>query len=211
MLVWIDLEMTGLDPQRHVIVEIATLLTDDSLEVIAEGPDLILHASAAELAAMDDAVAEMHAESGLTDLIRESRISAAEATAQTMDFLAAHIAEPGTVPLCGNSIGTDRQFLARHMADIHRFLHYRNVDVSTVKELCRRWHPDVFAKAPEKSKTHRALDDIHESITELRHYRDLFFAAPTTGPAAKPAAGHASKTAAEPDTAPDFGKSGLSA
>ena len=187
MLAWIDLEMTGLDPLRHVIVEIAVLLTDDDLEVIAEGPSLILHADEEQLSDMEDVVAEMHAGNGLIELIRRSEVSVAEATAQTMAFLQAHISEPGTVPLCGNSIGTDRQFLARHMSEVDQFLHYRCVDVSTVKELCRRWHPEAFEQRPEKADAHRALDDIHESIAELRYYRDVFFAGPDfseTGPGA---------------------------
>jgi len=174
-----DLEMTGLDPSRHVIVEIATLLTDNELNVMAEGPDLVVHATDAQLAEMDDVVHTMHTKSGLLNAIRESELSIADAGRETLAFLSAHVSEPGTVPLCGNSIGTDRRFLAAYTPEIDRFLHYRNVDVSTIKELCRRWYPEVYAAAPAKSETHRALDDIRESIDELRYYRSKVFAAAT--------------------------------
>ena len=178
MLAWMDLELRGLDPDRHTIVEIATLLTDDELELVAEGPDLIVHATADELSRMDDFVTEMHTKSGLLDDIRASTISLGEAAEQTRAFLQEHIAEPRTVPLCGNSIGTDRRFLARHMPDIEEFLHYRSIDVSTVKELARRWYPAAFAAAPKKAADHRAMGDIRESLDELRHYRAAGFAAP---------------------------------
>ncbi len=175
MLVWIDLEMTGLDPDQHTIVEIATLLTDDNLELIAEGPDLIVHATAAELAEMDDFVTNMHTKSGLLDEITASTISLEEAGKQTMAFLREHIAEERTVPLCGNSIGTDRRFLATYLPEIEEFLHYRSIDVSTLKELARRWHPEALASAPDKAAGHRAMDDIRESLDELRHYRATLF------------------------------------
>ncbi len=175
MLAWMDLEMTGLDPASHVIVEIATLITDDDLQIIAEGPDLVVHATDEELAAMDDFVRNMHQRSGLLPLIQASTVSLADAGAATLEFLKAHIPEPRTVPLCGNSIGTDRRFLAAHLPEIEEFLHYRSVDVSTVKELARRWNPAIVSSAPEKATTHRALDDIRESIAELVHYRDHFF------------------------------------
>ena len=175
MLAWIDLEMTGLEPDRHVIVEIASLLTDDDLNIIAEGPDLVIHADERQLAEMDDFVTAMHARSGLTDMIRSSSLTIKEAEAATMSFLAEHIGEAKTVPLAGNSIGTDRRFLAAQMPTIEHFLHYRCVDVSTVKELARRWNPDAIASAPKKVGTHRALDDIKESIEELRHYRLTVF------------------------------------
>lgn len=178
--------MTGLDPETHVIVEIATIITDDDLEIVAEGPDLVIHASDAELAKMDDVVVKMHAKSGLTDAIRASTLSLADAGAQTLAFLTTHIDEAGTVPLCGNSIGTDRRFLARWLPDIEHFLHYRSVDVSSIKELARRWYPDVLAQVPAKNGTHRALDDIRESIEELRQYRRLLFKDPTGGTDAHP-------------------------
>ena len=174
MLAWIDLEMTGLDASRHVIVEIATLLTDDSLEIIAEGPDLVVHQPAEALALMDEVVVGMHTRSGLLPEIKASTISLRDATDATMAFLREHIAEPGTVPLCGNSIGTDRRFLAAHMPEIENFLHYRSVDVSTVKELIKRWNPALLKDAPRKAEGHRALDDIRESVIELRYYRDSF-------------------------------------
>jgi oligoribonuclease len=170
-----DLEMTGLDPARHVIVEIATLLTDDQLQPIAEGPDIVVHATAEELGGMDDVVRTMHARSGLAAAIESSSISLAEAGRRTLDFLRAHIDEPRSVPLCGNSIGTDRRFLAAHLPEIENFLHYRSIDVSTLKELCRRWYPDILADAPPKREAHRALDDIRESIAELAYYRSTIF------------------------------------
>jgi len=171
-----DLEMTGLDPDRHVIVEIATLLTDDNLELIAEGPDLIVHATPDELGHMDDFVTNMHTRSGLLTQIAASSVSLADAGSQTMAFLQEHIDEPRTVPLCGNSIGTDRRFLAKHLPEVEEFLNYRSVDVSTLKELARRWRPDAFKNAPRKAGGHRALDDIRESLIELRYYRDTLFA-----------------------------------
>jgi oligoribonuclease len=175
MLAWMDLEMTGLDPATNVIVEIATIITDDDLTIVAEGPDLVVHASPAELDAMDDFVRNMHQRSGLLPLIRASTVSLADAGAATLEFLKAHIPEARTVPLCGNSIGTDRRFLAAHLPEIEDFLHYRSVDVSTIKELARRWNPSVVSNAPEKATTHRALDDIRESISELAYYREHLF------------------------------------
>lgn len=180
MLAWMDLEMTGLDPDEHVIVEIATLLTDDDLNIIAEGPDLVIHCDDEQLARMDDVVTEMHARSGLTDEIRNSTITLGEANDRTLAFLTEHIGEARTVPLCGNSIGTDRRFLAKWLPDIENFLHYRSVDVSSIKELARRWYPDELAKIPPKHGAHRALGDIRESIEELRAYRTLFFKEPPT-------------------------------
>ena len=176
-----DLEMTGLDPAKHTIVEIATLLTDDDLNIIAEGPDLVIRASEEQLKAMDDVVREMHTKSGLLDQIRASTITLEEAGAQTLAFLREHITEPGTIPLCGNSIGMDRRFLAVHLNEIEEFLHYRSVDVSTIKELARRWYPEALTLAPRKDAGHRALDDITESVNELRFYREHVFR-----PAAQP-------------------------
>jgi oligoribonuclease len=178
MLAWMDLEMTGLEPDRHVIVEIATLVTDDALNVVAEGPDLVIHQSDAALAEMNDLVVEMHTKSGLLDAIRTSTLTLEEAGAQTLEFLKTHIPTERSVPLCGNSIGTDRRFLARYLPEIEDFLHYRSVDVSTVKELAKRWNPKILGSAPEKKESHRALDDILESIAELRHYRETFFTLP---------------------------------
>ncbi len=176
MLAWMDLEMTGLDPDRHVIVEIATLLTNDNLELIAEGPDLVVHQPSTAMTEMDDFVRKMHTKSGLLPEIESSTISLEDAASQTMAFLREHIKEPRTVPLCGNSIGTDRRFLAKYTPEIEEFLHYRSVDVSTIKELSRRWYPAVLANAPEKALGHRALDDIRESVAELAYYRSTVFA-----------------------------------
>jgi oligoribonuclease len=175
MLAWIDLEMTGLDPARHTIVEIACLITDDALNVVEEGPDLVVHAAKAQLADMDDFVRAMHTRSGLLEEIEASNLNLADAGAETLAFLRTHIAEAGTVPLAGNSIGTDRRFLAALLPEIEAFLHYRSVDVSTVKELCRRWQPEVYKAAPVKKGGHRALQDIRESVAELAYYRDAFF------------------------------------
>ena len=178
-----DLEMTGLEPLRHVIIEIATLITDDNLNVIAEGPDLVIHATREQMAEMGDFVTEMHTKSGLIEAVNASTVTNDEAEAQTLAFLKEHIAEPRSIPLCGNSIGTDRRFLQEYMPTLEEFLHYRNVDVSTLKELTRRWHPEVLDAMTEKETTHRALDDIRESIAELQHYRDtLFPKAPATPP-----------------------------
>ena len=170
-----DLEMTGLIAGRHVIVEIASLITDDELHIIAEGSDLVIHQPADALAAMDDYVRAMHAKSGLLAAIASSTLTLAAAGAQTLSFIQQHVPEARSVPLAGNSIGTDRRFLAHFLPEIEEYLHYRSVDVSTVKELCRRWYPDVFAAAPTKGETHRALDDIRESIAELRYYRESVF------------------------------------
>ena len=170
-----DLEMTGLDPDRDVIVEIATIVTDDDLAIVAEGPDLVVHATEEQLAGMDPVVVRMHTDSGLLTRIRESELSLADAGAQTLEFLREHIPEARTVPLCGNSIGTDRRFLARYLPEIEDHLHYRSVDVSTIKELAKRWMPELLAGAPSKVGSHRALDDIRESIEELRFYRQALF------------------------------------
>jgi oligoribonuclease len=170
-----DLEMTGLDPARHVIVEIATIVTDDQLEVVAEGPDLVVHQGPEALAGMDEVVRTMHTSSGLLPAIEASTITLEEAGAQTLAFIQQHVRDPRTIPLCGNSIGTDRRFLAVHLPAIEEFLHYRSVDVSTIKELTRRWYPGALDAVPRKATAHRALDDIRESISELRWYRDNVF------------------------------------
>jgi oligoribonuclease len=170
-----DLEMTGLDPARNVIVEIATLVTDDQLELVAEGPDLVIHQPAEALDAMEDVVREMHTRSGLLAAIEASTMSLADAGAATLDFIKAHVPAPRSVPLCGNSIGTDRRFLAVYLPEIEDYLHYRSIDVSTLKELALRWAPAVLEGAPKKESTHRALDDIRESVAELRWYRAHLF------------------------------------
>ena len=175
MLAWIDLEMTGLDPDLHVIVEIATLITDDQLNLIAEGPDLVISATEEQLEKMDPVVVEMHTKSGLLDEIKASKITLEEAGSQTLSFLMEHITKKGTVPLCGNSIGTDRRFLAKWLPEIENFLHYRSVDVTSIKELGKRWFPKVTGAAPEKNGGHRAMDDIKASLIELQYYRDNHF------------------------------------
>ncbi len=176
--------MTGLDPELHSIVEIAVLITGDDLELVATGPDLVIHQPAEVLDRMDDTVRAMHTDSGLLDEIKSSTVTLAEAGAAVLAFLQEHIDEPRTVPLCGNSIGTDRRFLARHLPEIEEFLHYRSVDVSTVKELARRWQPSVYEGAPDKTGGHRALDDIRESLKELRWYRRAGFVG--AGPPERP-------------------------
>ena len=175
MLAWLDLEMTGLDPARHTIVEIACLITDDDLTVVDEGPDLVVHASPEQVADMDEYVRAMHTRSGLLADMEASSLTLAQAGAQTLAFLQKHIHEARTVPLAGNSIGTDRRFLAAQLPEIEDYLHYRSVDVSTVKELCRRWLPEVYKAAPVKKGGHRALQDIRESVAELAYYRAAIF------------------------------------
>jgi oligoribonuclease len=170
-----DLEMTGLDAASDVIVEIATLVTDDNLVIVAEGPDLVVHQPAEALARMGDHVRHMHTESGLLIRIETSTVGLQQAGAETLAFIKTHVPEPHTVPLAGNSIGTDRRFLAAALPEIEDYLHYRSIDVSTIKELARRWYPDALAGAPAKAGNHRALDDIRESVAELRHYRATMF------------------------------------
>lgn len=170
-----DLEMTGLDPATNVIVEIATLVTDDDLNIVAEGPDLVVHASEEELSKMDAVVVDMHTRSGLLDAIRSSEIGLEEAGAKTLAFIKEHVPEPRTVPLCGNSIGMDRRFLAAYLPEIENHLHYRSIDVSTIKELARRWYPGSLDGLSKKSSAHRAMDDIKESVAELVYWRDKVF------------------------------------
>jgi oligoribonuclease len=171
-LVWIDMEMSGLDPDACRILEIATIVTNAGLEVLAEGPDLVVHQPDEVLDAMDEWCTRHHGESGLTSQVRASAVSEAEAERQTLEFLA-QWTQAGASPLCGNSVHQDRRFIGRYMPRLDAFLHYRLVDVSTLKELGRRWYPDL--KAPPKRETHRALDDIRESIAELRFYRGALF------------------------------------
>ena len=167
--------MTGLDPEKDAIVEIATLVTDDELEIVAEGPDLVIATDPSLLERMQPVVRDMHTRSGLLAAIEASTITLADAGAQTLAFIKEHVPEQRTVPLCGNSIGTDRRFLAQHLPEIEDWLHYRSVDVSTIKELAKRWYPKALADAPQKAGGHRALDDIRESVEELRWYRTTFF------------------------------------
>lgn len=175
VLVWMDLEMTGLDPSRHTIVEIATLVTDDDLNIVAEGPDLVVSPTSEQLAAMDEVVHEMHAKSGLLSAMWDASLSLHDAGAQTLEFIKQHVTEPRSVPLCGNSIGIDRRFLSAYLPEIEEYLHYRCIDVSTLKELCRRWYPKELRGAPNKGHGHRAMDDVRESVEELRYYRSVIF------------------------------------
>jgi oligoribonuclease len=176
-----DLEMTGLDIDRHVIVEVATLITDDDLKIVAEGPDLVVSASAEALDSMDEFVRAMHAKSGLLTDIADSSTSLQQAGDATLAFIRTHVPKARTVPLAGNSIGTDRRFLAAQLPEIEEYLHYRSVDVSTVKELARRWYPQVMKDAPTKAGGHRAMDDIRESVAELAYYRSHIFKDPAPG------------------------------
>lgn len=171
-LVWIDLEMTGLDTVRDEIIEIATVITDSRLEVVAQGPVLAIHQSDAILEAMDDWNRRTHTQSGLVERVRTSTLTVGEAEAQTLAFIEQYVPKNRS-PLCGNSICQDRRFLSRLMPRLDEYLHYRNLDVSSLKELARRWKPEIYAGF-DKKNTHKALDDILESIAELRYYRDHF-------------------------------------
>lgn len=179
-LIWIDLEMTGLVPERDRIIEIATVVTDADLGVIEEGPVIAVRQSEATLAAMDEWNTRTHGASGLCARVLASAVDEAAAERVTLDFLARHVGA-GRSPMCGNSVCQDRRFLARWMPDLERYFHYRNLDVSTLKELARRWAPEVVAGV-EKESRHTALADVHESIAELRHYRSRLFAEPWNAP-----------------------------
>jgi oligoribonuclease len=170
-LAWLDLEMTGLDVSRHVIVELAVLVTDAALEPLDDGIDVVVHQPAEALAAMDDYVREMHTRSGLLPAIEASRVGLDEAAGRALEYLQGHVAA-GVAPLCGNSIGVDRRFLHSHLPALDEYLHYRSIDVSSLKELCRRWYPEAYRRRPAKKEAHRALDDVLESIAELRYYRE---------------------------------------
>ncbi len=172
-LVWMDLEMTGLDPEKERIIEIATIITDSSLAILAEGPVIYVKQDPALLDSMDEWNTEHHTASGLVDLVKTEGVTEAEAEAKTLAFIAAWVDE-GVSPLCGNSIGQDRRFLVKYMPKLEAHLHYRNLDVSTIKELAVRWRPDV-SEGVVKEGAHRAINDVKDSIAELRHYRDNFF------------------------------------
>lgn len=172
-LIWIDLEMTGLDTLNDTIIEIATIVTDSELNILAEGPVFAIHTPDIVLNSMDDWNTRQHGQSGLIDRIRRSNVTMAQAETETIAFLSKYV-ESGRSPMCGNSICQDRRFLARQMPTLERFFHYRNLDVSTVKELAYRWRPDILSSF-EKKGNHLALDDIRDSIRELRHYKEHFF------------------------------------
>ncbi|MDV8000784.1 oligoribonuclease [Rhodococcus sp. IEGM 1408] len=180
-IVWIDCEMTGLDTTHDLLVEIAALVTDSDLNILGEGVDIVIHAPDAALDAMVPVVRDMHASSGLTEEIRQSTVTLAEAEKQVLDYIRAWVPVAGNAPLAGNSIGTDRGFLARDMPDLNAYLHYRMIDVSSIKELSRRWYPRIYFGQPEKGMSHRALADIKESIRELQYYRATAFV-PQPGP-----------------------------
>lgn len=196
LLVWIDCEMTGLRLDQDALIEVAAIVTDGELNVLDDGIDIVIHTSEEKLAAMPEVVVEMHAASGLTEEVRASTVSLEEAEQRVVEYLSKHIKNPGTVPLCGNSIGVDRGFIARDMPQVDALLHYRMIDVSSVKELTRRWYPRVYFNKPEKGLAHRALADILESIAELRYYRGTVFV-PQPGPSAD----EARQTATEVQTA----------
>ena len=171
-LIWIDLEMTGLVPEKDIIIEIATVVTDANLNVLAEGPSLAIHQDNKYLESMDEWNTRQHAKSGLVQRVKESEISVNEAEKQTLDFVMKYV-DPGTSPMCGNSICQDRRFLYNYMPKLEKFFHYRHIDVSTLKELAVRWKPDVVSNSFKQSK-HLALSDIYDSINELKHYREHF-------------------------------------
>jgi oligoribonuclease len=181
LLVWIDCEMTGLDLGKDALIEVAALVTGPDLEVLGEGVDLVVHADDAALDGMPEIVREMHAKSGLTEEVRRSTVTMAEAEDAVLAYVKQFVPNPRTAPLCGNSIATDRGFLARDMPALDAFLHYRMIDVSSIKELTRRWYPRVYFGQQQKGLAHRALADIRESIRELEYYRRTVFV-PQPGP-----------------------------
>jgi oligoribonuclease len=178
LLVWVDCEMTGLEVGRDVLIEVAALVTDPDLQVLGDGVDVVIHAEDALLDGMADVVARMHKDSGLTEAVRASAVTVEQAEDMVMAYVTSHVTDPRTAPLCGNSIATDRSFLARQMPRFDAFLHYRMIDVSSIKELCRRWYPRTYYGQPAKGLAHRALADIRESIRELEYYRRTVFVTP---------------------------------
>ncbi|BBZ13112.1 oligoribonuclease [Mycobacterium branderi] len=181
-LVWIDCEMTGLNLRTDKLIEIAVLVTDGELNILGDGIDVVIHADDAALSSMIDVVRDMHARSGLIDEVRASTVDLATAETMVLDYIREHVKQPKTAPLAGNSIATDRGFIARDMPALDSYLHYRMIDVSSIKELCRRWYPRIYYGQPAKGLAHRALADIHESIRELQYYRRTAFV-PPPGPA----------------------------
>jgi oligoribonuclease len=194
-MVWIDCEMTGLSLAHDALIEVAALVTDSELNILGEGVDIVIRPPAEALESMPDIVREMHTASGLLAEL-DSGVSLARAEEAVMDYVRAHIPEPRRAPLCGNSVSTDRGFLARDMPALEQHLHYRIVDVSSIKELARRWYPRAYFNSPKKNGNHRALADIHESIAELRYYREAVFV-PQPGPDSDTARTIAAKVEAE--------------
>ncbi|MFD0594323.1 oligoribonuclease [Catellatospora coxensis] len=180
-LVWIDCEMTGLNLGSDALIEVAALVTDADLNVLGDGVDVVIHTDDAALDGMVDVVKQMHEKSGLTEAVRRSTVTVEQAEDMVLEYVTKYVTEPRTAPLCGNSIATDRGFIVRDMPRLDTHLHYRMIDVSSVKELCRRWYPRVYFGQPEKGLAHRALADIRESIRELRYYREAIFV-PQPGP-----------------------------
>ncbi|MFI7189928.1 oligoribonuclease [Nocardia nova] len=206
LMVWMDCEMTGLRLDSDKLIEVAALVTDSDLNILGDGVDIVIHADDDALAAMPPVVQEMHAKSGLTDEVRRSTVTMEEAQQRVLDYVREWVPTPGTVPLAGNSIATDRGFIARDMPELDAHLHYRMIDVSSIKELCRRWYPRIYFGQPEKGLAHRALADIEESIRELRYYRRTAFVAapgPSTAEIAEIAAQvSAGSAGSEPPAAP---------
>lgn len=196
LLVWVDCEMTGLDLEKDVLIEVAALVTDPELNVLGDGVDVVIHADDAALESMVEIVRTMHDKSGLTEAVRASTVTVADAEDMVMDYVTQYVKDPRTAPLCGNSIATDRSFLVRHMPRFDAHLHYRMIDVSSIKELCRRWYPRTYFGQPAKGLAHRALADIRESIRELEYYRRTLFV-PQPGPDVDAARAIAATVAAE--------------
>ncbi|MGW4069748.1 oligoribonuclease [Nocardia grenadensis] len=203
LVVWMDCEMTGLDLVTDKLIEVAALVTDSDLNVLGDGVDIVIHADDEALAAMPEVVAEMHARSGLTEEVRRSTVTLAEAERQVLDYVKQYAPAARVVPLAGNSIATDRGFIARDMPELDAHLHYRMIDVSSIKELCRRWYPRIYFGQPEKGLAHRALADIQESIRELEYYRRTAFVA-----APGPSTAEISAIAAEVSAGPPGGTGG---
>ncbi|HEU4360195.1 MAG TPA: oligoribonuclease [Mycobacterium sp.] len=200
-LVWIDCEMTGLDLGSDKLIEIAALVTDGDLNILGDGVDVVIHADDTALSSMIDLVTAMHTRSGLVEEVRASTVDVATAEAMVLDYVRSHVKQARTAPLAGNSVGTDRAFLARDMPALNSYLHYRMVDVSSIKELCRRWYPRIYFGQPAKGLAHRALADIHESIRELKFYRRTAFVSPP-GPPTSDIAAIAAQLG-PPDAAPE--------
>lgn len=201
-LVWIDCEMTGLDLKNDRLIEIAVLVTDADLNILGDGLDVVIHTDDAALDSMVDIVTQMHTRSGLIEEVRASTVDVATAEEMVLDYIRGHVKQAKTAPLAGNSIATDRGFIARDMPKLDDYLHYRMIDVSSIKELCRRWYPRIYFGQPEKGLAHRALADIHESIRELKYYRATAFVAPP-GPSTSDIAAIASTLGPDSDNAGD--------